>query len=87
VRIVILSKEPARLAGIRMHPGITNEELAGKQKGTAANDDALPVPRAMVHARLTAVAYVEDGAHVHGLDGAYPQHALSWCSVLPRITG
>jgi len=60
--------------------GWAGEELAAKQKGTVVNDSALPVTRVSVHARLTAVAYEEEGALVHGLDGAHRQHLLSWCS-------
>jgi hypothetical protein len=78
VRIVILSNEPARLAGIRMHPDDRQgwDEQANK-KAPPKKRQCLTDPRVMVHARLTATAYVEERAHVHGLDGAYLQHQLS----------
>jgi hypothetical protein len=79
VRIAFLSKKPARLAGIRLHPWeIFREEMRPNKKGTVVNDSASSITRVTVHARLAAVPYEEKCALVHGLGGATCQHRLSW---------
>jgi len=34
--------------------------------------------REETHTGVTAVAYEEEGARIHGLDGSHLQHSLSW---------
>src|ERR1700712_4517475 len=78
VRIVILSKEPARLAGIRMRCRVfTRSGVSRQTTRHRRKRQCLDCEGATVHARLDAVAYVEKSARVHGLGGSPCQHLLS----------
>jgi hypothetical protein len=76
VRIVILSIAPARLAGVSIHPGDNESGVSSNRKGTVVNDSALAKWRVNTHTPVTAVAYEEEGARIHGLDGLLQQHSL-----------
>jgi hypothetical protein len=62
-----------------MHLGFTKRKSATKEKGTVEIDSASSNPRGKAPARLAAVAYEEEGARIHGLDGSHRRHSL-WLS-------
>jgi len=69
----LLSKAPARLAGIRFPDPVDRQEEQ-TERDAVASDSASENRHATVHDRLNAVSYAEDRACIHGEDAARLSH-------------